>query len=304
MKLVHEQAQGTDQGLILQDLAREASIEATPSQILDTHDVAGLLPGGTSVYVPFLPGADFQRTVDACRKLIGDGMHPVPHVPARAVESHDQLRDWLAGLTETGTHRIMLIAGDNDAPAGPFDDTLGVLESGLLADHHIHQVGIAGHPDGHPVAGSDLITSAMARKRDYAIETGTHMWVVTQFAFDSDTFFEWLEQHCEVMTPMPVYFGLAGPTKLTTLIAYAARCGVGVSARMMKRRPSAARLLTSWTPDGLMQSIAQHVIDEPHSLLAGIHVFPFGGLERSAQWLHGLCREANELNQQPSQAGV
>lgn len=304
MKRILEQATGADQSTILRELAQGATIEATPSQILDTHDVAGILPGATSVYVPFLPGADFQRTVDASRKLIANGMQPVPHVPARAVESHDQLRDWLAGLADTGTHSIMLIAGDNDAVAGPFDDTLGLLESGLLADHHIHQVGIAGHPDGHPVASEQLIASAMAHKRDYAIETGTHMWVVTQFAFDAEAFFSWLERYGDVITPLPVYFGMAGPTKLTTLIAYAASCGVGVSARMMKRRPSAARLFKSWTPDGLMQSIAQHVIDEPQSLLAGIHVFPFGGLERSAQWLHGMGGETGELRQQPSQAGV
>ena len=304
MKRMLEQITETDQSTVLRELAQGATIEATPSQILNTQDVAGILPGGTSVYVPFLPGADFQCTVDASRKLIADGMHPVPHVPARAVESHDQLRDWLTGLTDTGTHSIMLIAGDNDATAGPFDDTLGLLESGLLADHHIHQVGIAGHPDGHPVASDELMTRAMVRKRDYAIETGTHMWVVTQFAFDAEAFFSWLELYGDVITPLRVYFGLAGPTKLTTLIAYAARCGVGVSARMMKRRPSAARLFKSWTPDGLMQSIAQHVINEPHSLLAGIHVFPFGGLERSAQWLHGMGSDTELLSQQPSQAGV
>jgi methylenetetrahydrofolate reductase (NADPH) len=117
------------------------------------------------------------------------------------------------------------------------------------------------------------------------------MWIVTQFAFETTTVIKWLHDMEEVMAPLPVYFGIAGPTKLRTLIAYAAQCGVGVSARVMRRKPSAARLLRSWTPDGLVSAMAQHRSDNPTSLFRGIHLFPFGGLERTSEWLRNLRDE-------------
>merc|ERR1711964_420103 len=115
------------------DLVRSASIEATPRQILTTEHLPDLLPAGTCVYVPFLPKGQFSDTLEASRRLLDLGMQPVPHVPARMAQSRGQLRDWLAQLDESGVDRLLLIAGDSDAVAGPFPDTLAVLESGLLA---------------------------------------------------------------------------------------------------------------------------------------------------------------------------
>ncbi len=125
----------------------------------------------------------------------------------------------------------------------------------------------------------------MTIKREYATATGTRMWVVTQFAFEADTFILWLQRMSDVVDPLPVYFGIAGPTRLRMLIAYAARCGVGVSARVMRRSPESKRLLRAWTPDGLVSAMARHRADNPTSLFQGIHIFPFGGLQRSSEWL-------------------
>ncbi|WP_166269207.1 methylenetetrahydrofolate reductase [Marinobacter caseinilyticus] len=293
MKLAHESSASSSQdtvqmAAVLRELARTASIEAAPLQILGMEALSDWLPAGTAVYIPFLPNARFEDTVSACWRLRAAGMVPIPHFPARAIASRAQARDWLGELAAASTDRLMLIAGDSHQVAGPFPDTLAVLNSGLLADYAFCHLGIAGHPDGHPVASSEELTRAMAIKREYATATATRMWVVTQFAFEADTFIHWLQSMKEVVDPLPVYFGIAGPTRLRMLIAYAARCGVGVSARMMRRNPDASRLLRAWTPDRLVAAMARHRADNPTSLFQGIHVFPFGGLQRSSEWLRGL----------------
>lgn len=269
----------------LRALVRSASIEATPRQILTQESLPDLLPTGTCVYVPFLPKGQFSDTLEACRYLLELGMQPIPHVPARMAESRGQLRDWLAQLEESGVDRLLLIAGDSDAIAGPFPDTLAVLESGLLAQFQFHGIGVAAHPDGHPMADRATLTQALGIKREYARTTSTRLWVVTQFTFDADVVIDWLQSLGNILEEVPVYIGMAGPTRVKTLIAYAAQCGVGASARLMLRRPGSAKLLRAWTPDGMVHALVQYCLDNPDTLLRGIHLFPFGGLRQSAQWI-------------------
>ncbi|MGM0773982.1 methylenetetrahydrofolate reductase [Marinobacter sp.] len=289
MKLVNEKqpfnSQDDEATAKLHALVRGASLEATPRQILTTEYLSDLLPAGTCVYVPFLPKGQFSDTLEACRHLLSLGMQPIPHVPARMAESRGQLRDWLSQLDESHIDRLLLIAGDSDSVAGPFPDTLAVLESGLLAQFRFHGIGVAAHPDGHPMADRATLGQALGIKREYARSTSTRLWVVTQFTFDADVVIDWLQSLGDVLEEVPVDIGMAGPTRMKTLIAYAAQCGVGVSARAMLRRPGSARLLRSWTPDGMVQALVRYCLDNPDTLLRGIHLFPFGGLRQSAQWI-------------------
>ncbi|WP_111497386.1 methylenetetrahydrofolate reductase [Marinobacter bohaiensis] len=300
MELVHEQqpdpatASACDQ--VLATLARGASIELTPRQIQATDDLQDWLSPGTSVYVPFLPNADYGASIEACQRLVNLGLVPVPHFPARAIESHLQAQEWLDRLDLAGVRHLMVIAGDRPSPAGPFADSLALLTAGVLRDKPF-ALGVAGHPDGHPVAGHPELMEALRIKRDYAAATDTAMWVVTQFTFEADICIDWLEAAEQYLSPLPVYVGLAGPTKLRTLMAYAAQCGVGVSARALLRHPETARLLRAWTPDGLVHALARHQVEQPMTLFRGIHIFPFGGLKRASEWLTGLEQEASQRHQ-------
>ena len=215
-------------------------------------------------------------------------MKPVPHVPARAVGSAAQLRDWLADLAEIGVDTLLLIAGDLKTASGPYENTLAILDSGLLLDHGFRRLGIAGYPEGHPSADRRDLDRALAAKIDYADSTGTEMWMVTQFVFSSDPAIAWLRRMREIGCALPAHIGMPGPAKLKALIAYAAQCGVDAAARALIRRPSAARLLGRWTPNGLAQDLAYHRTLEPDTPFRGIHLFPFGGVVRSARWLRDL----------------
>ena len=117
-----------------QRLGRGRAGQAAASEVL-----AGQLPHGTAIYVPFPPKGRWADTIAACTRVLAAGMTPVPHLAARSVRSRGELDDWLGALVETGVDSLMLVAGDRAAPAGPYPDTPTLLESGLLSDHGLRR---------------------------------------------------------------------------------------------------------------------------------------------------------------------
>ena len=270
------------------ELAREASVELTPRQVAAVDDLSRLLPLGTRVYVPSIPGAAWRDTVGACARLHGDGMVPVPHLAARSIANHAELAHRLRTLAETRVTELMLIAGDRERRLGVFRDSLDVLDSGALVEHGLMRVGIAGYPESHPVVDPAAMSLSLRRKLEYAVATGTQMWMVSQFAFDPGKVVSWLDMIRRTSELLPVRVGMAGPARLKTVLAFAARCGVRASARALARRPSALRLLSNWTPDPMLQALARHRAESPDSPMSGIHLFTFGGLPQTSHWLRAM----------------
>lgn len=273
----------------LRQLVEGFSIEATPRQLASAGSLKSLLPPGTGVYVPYLPRASMADTVGACRQLAAAGFRAVPHVTARAASSRAKLDEQLARLEETGAKSLLLIAGDRRRPAGPFKSTLDVLDTGLLQAHGFDEIGVAGHPEGHPSADERILVEALHRKAAYAADTGARMWIVTQFAFSAEPVIDWLERLRQEGIELPVRVGLPGPAKPQTLLRYALQCGVGASSRMLARRPDAVtHLLGRWTPEAMLPPLARYQSERPAAGVAGIHVFPFGGLLKSVDFFSNL----------------
>ena len=40
-----------------------------------------------------------------------------------------------------------------------------------------------------------------------------------------------------------------------------------------------------WKPDEIAETVAASTLADPESGIAGFHMFPFGGIERTAEWL-------------------
>jgi len=270
-------------------LADNASLEIAPDQLAG-YSAASLceeLPTGTEVYVPWLPKSQWQETVQACGQLRGIGMVPVPHLAARSVASAVELDERLGALAAAEVDRLLLIAGDQAKPSGPYADALAVLQSGKLLAHGFRRVGVAAHPEGSSHARKSETDAALAGKLKYAAKNDMSMWVVTQFVFAAAPALGFLERlRCEHPT-LPVRIGIPGPAKLSTLVAFAARCGVGASLRTLTRRPEAARLLAQWSPDALLEALAEHPLAGSECASVGIHVFAFGGVGGALRWLRG-----------------
>jgi methylenetetrahydrofolate reductase (NADPH) len=85
---------------------------------------------------------------------------------------------------------------------------------------------------------------------------------------------------------MPVHVGLAGPTKLQTLIKFAISCGVGPSLKILQKRAlDLTKLLTPYEPTEMLQDLSCLLSEGRAKNIEGIHFFPLGGISSTAAWL-------------------
>jgi methylenetetrahydrofolate reductase (NADPH) len=111
------------------------------------------------------------------------------------------------------------------------------------------------------------------------------MRIVTQFGFDANKFIAWAEGIKAAGVDLPVHLGVAGPAKITTLLKFAAMCGVGNSLSFLKKRGGALMTMAAgFDPDEIVKPIEANW-QSGNSPIAQIHVFPFGGMKKSAEWL-------------------
>lgn len=272
------------------DLFRAVSIETAPGIAAKTASYGAHLPSGTPVYVTMLPGADLGEIVQTAARLRGEGLVPVPHIAARSLASREQLDDHLRRLAgEAGVDQVLVIGGGVSTPVGPFDRTMQVLETGLLQKHGVRTIGVAGHPEGCRDIPAGELARAVAEKDAYAKATGTAMYIATQFCFDAEAIIAWDRSLRRAGNALPIHLGLAGPAKLKSLIHYAAMCGIGPSIRFLTRQAmNIARLASVSVPDKLLLDLAEYRAKEAGCGLAQLHLFAFGGLERSARWLEAM----------------
>ncbi len=261
------------------------SLEATPRDIAGLARCRAMIPDGTQIAVPYLPGQDLAVLVGTAAAVADLGLTPVPHIAARRLESRESLRVFLNDLAQRARiDRVFVVAGDLPEPAGPFKDALAVIESGLLPDFGIRRVGIAGYPEGNPVIGGNLLWQALLDKRAALASQHVAAEIVTQFGFDATSVLAWLASLRERGVSELVRVGLPGPASVKTLLAYAARCGVAASAKVLSQYGlSITKLLSAAGPDRLFDEIVLGLDPMRHGAVA-LHLFPFGGVEKSILW--------------------
>ena len=271
----------------LAELVAAGSIEISPRELHRAGEVAALLPANTCVYLPSLPGLPLSRTLQAVAALRAAGLDPVPHVAARRIPGRDELRGFLkeAGAVH-GVHRVLLIGGDEPAPKGPYADSLEVLESGVLREFGIREIGVAGYPEGHPRIPASTLVSAFERKVRLAREQGLGLYVVTQFSFAPARVAEYCATLARNAPGVPVYVGVAGPTDAAALARYAQRCGVSVSLRALRTLGAGiAKLVTNTDPREQLLALARYCGGREASNVVGAHLYSFGGAVRTAAWM-------------------
>jgi methylenetetrahydrofolate reductase (NADPH) len=120
---------------------------------------------GTRINVTFLGNEDLRMRLDAACAVKCLGFVPVPHFCARRPGSRADFQQFLAGLHADGTRdNVFAVGGDPAHPEGPFEDSLSLIESGLLQEYGVRHVGISGYPEGHPAISGDVLWSALRDK--------------------------------------------------------------------------------------------------------------------------------------------
>lgn len=266
-----------------------ASIEVTSKDAGNLASLGDLLPEGTRIYVTALPGADPDQLAPAAAQVRAAGHVPVPHIAARGYTDLDHVDRVLGALrAQAEVDDVLVVAGGLKQPVGSLTSSFDVLESGLLEAHGIARVGVAGHPEGSPDISDNQIAEALARKNELADSLPFEFRIVTQFALAGSAYVEWERGIRAAGNRIPVIAGIPGVTSPPRLLKFALACGIGPSIEVLRKQSGGLLKLAttrSWKPDEVVSTISQSIEDDPASLIQGFHVFPFGGLEASAEWL-------------------
>jgi methylenetetrahydrofolate reductase (NADH) len=274
----------------LSELLIGGSLEISPRELHRAAEVSAILPADSCIYIPSLPGLPLSRTLDAVAAIRGAGLDPVPHVSARRIRDRDEFREFLKkAASQYGVHRVLLIGGDEPKAKGPFEDSLKVLEHGVLAECGIREVGVGGYPEGHPRIALNALEQALLRKMRLAKEQNLGVYMVTQFCLSPQRVVDYCAGLARGWPDLPVYVGIAGPTDPVSLARYAQRCGVSVSLRALRNLGAGiAKLVTHTDPHDQLVALARYSSTREQSNVVGVHIYSFGGAVATAAWMRQL----------------
>jgi methylenetetrahydrofolate reductase (NADPH) len=218
-------------------------------------------------------------------------MNPVPHFAARSIADKAALEDGLRRLADTiELRQVLVIAGGVTTPVGAFADSMQLLETGLFDKYGVTTIGVAGHPEGSPDIADADIAAALAWKNAFAERTGASLYIVTQFCFEAAPLIAWDKRLRASGNRLPIHIGVPGLATLKTLLNHAAACGVGPSMRFLTRQArNITKLMTVSAPDRLVTELAAYRAGNPDCGITGVHVYPLGGLRRSALWSNAVA---------------
>ena len=233
------------------------SLEIGPHTDLET------LPALKDVYIPFLPGGNFNEPASKADELVKKGFNPIPHFPARSIQNEPQLKEYVSRCKDVGVKQALVIGGSRD-PVGDFDSSIQLLETGYFEKM---KIGIAGHPEGSPDISDSKLEKAMIDKKPYAD------YIVTQWLLDPKLIIDFISKQT-----VPVHVGITGPLKITSLIKFANIVGAKNSINFLKSNFSKALdLMKPRDPNDLIGKVKSHS--------DYFHIYTFGGLKETNQWL-------------------
>jgi len=297
MSALAQTASAPDERQQIVDFIKGFTIETTPGSAAKTPDYRALIRPGTTVAVTFLPGSDFADTILVAKRLKAEGFRPAPHFAARSVPSKAAFEDYLTRLQgEVGVEEAVALAGAVPSPLGPFESSMDLLETGLFDKHGIKRLGVAGHPEASPDITDKLIRQALAWKNAFAERTGATLYIATQFCFEAAPIVAWDRAIQAEGNRLPIHIGVPGLATLKTLLGHAKACGIGNSMRLLtKQAKNVAKLLVVNAPDVLVRDLARYKATDPNCGIRKVHMYPLGGMKKSAAWSYAVEDGAFEL---------
>ena len=231
------------------------------------------------IFITHIPGSPLSDLIDASKEVKISGFNPVPHIPARSFEGYDVLENTLLSLKNAGVSDLLVIAGSSSVSAGPFNSTLDMFKTDLFNKLNFRNLRIAGHPEGNPDDKDSKKSLSLKllwlKNHDFTIS------IVTQFCLSSSVSNNWIKETRKTVNDfslpnVDILIGLAGPSKITTLLKYAKVCGVNASASFLKRQGLDIAKIINHSPEIMINQLTGH---------DGVHFFPFGGISELNKWL-------------------
>ena len=233
------------------------SLEITMKTNLST------LPKVKDVYITMLPGNDYKEVAGKAKELVQSGFNPIPHFPARSIKGLKELKEYVSMCKDFGVKQALVIGGSTE-PLGEYHCSLQLLETGLFEGM---KIGIAGHPEGSPDISDSELEKAMKEKKPFAD------YIVTQWLLDHQVISKFITKQT-----LPVHVGITGPLKLSNLIKFAQIVGAKNSINFLKSNATKAL-------DLLKPSDPNKLINELKNVTNNFHIYTFGGLKETNDWL-------------------
>lgn len=276
---------GSGQGQSGVNLLDDISIELLPEQAAGFDLQRSGLPRGSLVFVTHIGGKPLHLQVTAAKLLRSYGAEPVCHLGARNFASVDEYARHLAELGEAGVRTVLMIGGNSSAGRPAMHCASEMLSHPVVRQSGIKRVFFAGHPEGHASIPAETLRMVIKEKVALARDLGLEPALVTQFAFDGGVMTAWAGNVRRDGVDVPIRFGVAGVTSMAKLIKFAVLCGVGASLKGLKAQGgSILKAMREQDPSEVIEGLETGV--RSHSLgQVGLHFFPFGGWERTTEWL-------------------
>lgn len=279
------------------------SLEITGKDIAQIPAARDLIPAGSLVKIAFLGNETHDRRHHAAQVIRDCGLAPEPILSARRLTSVEDADGLIGGYVQTGQPgQFFVVGGDPSKPAGPFQDSMALLGSGILSRHGITRIGVAGHPEGHPLASTGTLWQALDWKREFLNRRGVDFEITTQFGLDPEAVVDWLVQLRARGFDNPVRIGVPGPTDAGKLLRFAQRFGVKSSLGVLRRYGiSLGRLLHPVGPERYLQGLEKAMQDRAAQGrdLGRIdyHLYAFGGVGEGVRWLNDAAQGGSAIAQ-------
>ena len=217
------------------------SIEVTPRSASKIECFADVLPENTRVYIAQINIDDIPEMIVTAKRLKDEGFEVMPHFPARMIKNNTVLNDLISMYqNEAGVDEALLLAGGLPSPAGDYNSSIQLIESGLFDKAGFKRLHVAGHPEGNkdidPDGSNKNVSEALSWKQEFSNRTDASMAITTQFCFDANVVKKWADTIKGSGIDIPIHIGIAGPAKLQTLLKFSIECGVGASMKVLTKR--------------------------------------------------------------------
>ena len=225
------------------------------------------------------------------KRLKDEGFKVMPHFPARMIKNHAVLNDLISMYqNEAGVDEALLLAGGLPSPAGDYNSSMQLIESGLFDKAGFKRLHVAGHPEGNkdidPDGSNKNVSEALSWKQEFSNRTDASMAITTQFCFDANVVKKWADTIKDSGIDLPIHIGIAGPAKLQTLLKFSIECGVGASMKVLtKRARDITKLLLPYKPTQILSDLANYRAQDSSFNIEQVHFFPLGGVKRAAEFV-------------------
>jgi methylenetetrahydrofolate reductase (NADPH) len=248
------------------------SMEILPQNISEVSLIPEFV---NEVYITMIPGANCRDTIEAANVIQAAGKQAIPHIAARSFSGPEVLEICLSGLQDAGIKRVLLIGGGVTEPAGKYASVMDLLKTGLFAEYGINSFDFAGHPEGNP--DDPKSEYHMLEKLQWTKEREFSSRIVTQWSLDAKKTNNWISDLREKGVINPIHIGVPGPSTVRTLIRFAKVCGVKASTQVLRKQGlNISKLMFVNKPDKIISELSGY--DQ-------LHLYPFGGIAKSAAWL-------------------